>query len=80
MVEPHGLTPVAPTARFVGPNPPKRIILRQGYGGYPPRIHSRVYPAFVAVGYYGGVGHPWLSAKEGKITTDKNLPTISAKV
>ncbi len=28
--------------------------------------HSRVYPAFVALGYYGVVGHPWLSTKEGK--------------
>src|SRR5207344_498806 len=24
-------------------NPPKRTLLRQGYGGYPPRIHPRVY-------------------------------------
>ena len=53
-VEPHGLTPVAPSTHFVGRNPPtrrpkpmdgvpKRILLRQGYGEYPPRNHPRVY-------------------------------------
>ncbi len=42
-MEPHGLTPVAPSAHLVGRNPPKRILLRQGYGGYHPRIHPRVY-------------------------------------
>ncbi len=65
-VEPHELNPVAPSTRFLGLNPPKRILLRQGYGGYPPRIYPRVYPAFVALGHYGGVGHPWLSATKGK--------------
>ena len=60
----------------VGRNPPKRILLRQGYGGYPPRIHSGVYPAFVALGYYGRVGHPWLSAKEGKPRTKDLRPWL----
>ena len=55
--EPHGLTAVAPPTCFVGRNPPKRTLLaysaeatasaakagRQGYGGYPPRIHPRLY-------------------------------------
>src|SRR3990167_1095072 len=31
------------STRFVGRNPPKRTLLRQGYGGYPPRIHPRGY-------------------------------------
>ncbi len=81
LVEPDELTHVASSTRFVGRNPPtrrpkpmggvpKRVLLRQGYRGYHPRIHPRVYPAFGALGYYGGVGHPWLSATEGKSAGD----------
>jgi hypothetical protein len=33
------------------------------FGGSISRIHSWAYPAFVAGGYYGGVGRPWSSAK-----------------
>jgi hypothetical protein len=36
------------------------------FGGSTPRIHAWAYPAFVAVGYYGGVGRPWSSAKADK--------------
>jgi len=39
----HGLTPLAHSARFIGRNPPEGILLRQGYGGYPPRIHPQIY-------------------------------------
>src|SRR3970040_2237282 len=40
---PTALRPWHLLTRFVGRNPPKRTLLRQGYGGYPPRIHPRVY-------------------------------------
>src|SRR3990172_4246116 len=40
---PTALRPWHPSTRFVGRNPPKRTLVRQGYGGYPPRIHPRVY-------------------------------------
>src|SRR3990170_7404392 len=40
---PTALRPLHLSTRFVGRNPPKHTLLRQGYGGYPPRIHPRVY-------------------------------------
>src|SRR3990167_861471 len=54
---PTAVRPWHLSTRFVGRNPPKRTLLaysaeaaasaakagRQGYGGYPPRIHPRVY-------------------------------------
>src|SRR3972149_11185264 len=40
---PPALRPWHLSTRSVGCNPPKRTLLRQGYGGYPPRIHPRVY-------------------------------------
>ena len=40
---PTALRPWHLSTHFVGRNPPKHTLLRQGYGGYPPRIHPRVY-------------------------------------
>ncbi len=42
-----------------------------GYGRSDRRIHPRAYPAFVDLGYYGGVGRPWPSAKADN--TEKGL-------
>ncbi len=39
----------------------------------PLRIHPRTYPAFVGAGCYGGVGCPWLFAKEGKKNYHKDM-------
>jgi hypothetical protein len=40
---PRPLRPWHLSTCFVRWNPPKRTLLRPGYGGYPPRIHPRVY-------------------------------------
>ena len=42
-VQPYGLSAVALLHTLRRAEPPKRTLLRQGYGGYPPRIHPRVY-------------------------------------
>jgi hypothetical protein len=40
---PRPLRPWHLSTCFVRWNPPKRTLLRPGYGGYPPRIHPQVY-------------------------------------
>src|SRR5688572_22739801 len=42
-VEPHGLTAVVTLQTLRRAEPSEPYPLRQGYGGYPPRIHPRVY-------------------------------------
>jgi len=53
--------------------------LRQGYGRSDHRIHPRAYPAFQAVGYYGGVGRSWSSAKADKFPGSSHTPIQAVK-
>ena len=58
----YGLTTVVSLISSAESAEATHLLCSSSYGGSAQRIHPRAHPAFVAVGYYGGVGRPRSSA------------------